>query len=134
MEGLDVEHDGDDVQLEPEPRAEVRALLQEAKGDACTKEFADMFLGEAPDGIENVVLDVSSIPGGIVGAVWDGSGREVGVIDRVVNRDSNFICFTAIDDRAGDTGPHGSEAGICLHDGFLPCRAGKPAPGSCRGY
>ena len=81
-------------------------LTQQAERDTCTEELAQMFLRELAQGIEDVLLDDFGLGIGLGGIVGDDGRREIGVVDRVVDRDGNFKASVVIDHRSGNTSPH----------------------------
>lgn len=81
-------------------------LSEEGESDAGTEEFAQVFLGELLERLENEILNLCGVFGGVGRVVWDHGRGEICAIDRVVDGDGDLKGFTAGKDRAGDTSPH----------------------------
>jgi len=61
--------------------------------------------------LQNILLDFLCILVGVVDVIINGSGREIRAVDRVVNRDRDFILGIVVDNRTGDSCPHGLHRG-----------------------
>ena len=105
VERLNVENDGNDVQFQPEAGAKVGCLVngnpkfgsnygeisdmhlaQKGHRDTSTKEFAEMLGGELAKSINDMRFDGVGSFFRIIGIDGDGLRREVGVVNRIVNR------------------------------------------------
>ena len=82
-------------------------LAQKGHRDAGTKEFAEMFGGELAKGFDDMRLD--SVGGffRVIGVDGDDLRREIGVVNRIVNRYGDLEGRTAVDRRASNASPHG---------------------------
>lgn len=81
-------------------------LSQERERDAGTKEFAQMLDGELAEDLEDVLLNGFGILIRGVGVVGNSHRREIGAVDRVVDRNSDLKLRVVVDDSTGDTCPH----------------------------
>ena len=61
---------------------------------------------ELAEDLDGMFLDGSSLLFGVLGIVGDNGGREVGVVDRVVDRDRDFKAGVVVDHCAGYARPH----------------------------
>ena len=82
-------------------------LLEQAEGDTSTEELAQVLLGELAQSVENVLLDLLGLRVGLGRVIGNRAGREVGVVDRIVDRDGDLKAGVVVDHGAGNTGPHG---------------------------
>ena len=82
-------------------------LSEQADGDTSAEELAHVLGGELAEDVEDMLLYVDSLGLGVFGAVGDGGGGKVGVVDGVVDRDRDFEVSTVVDYGSGDTCPHG---------------------------
>ena len=87
-------------------------LTEQRDGDTSTEELAQMLLRELAQGLDDMLLDGASLRVGVVGVVRDDGRREIGVVDRVVDRDGDFVTGVVVDGGTGNTSPHGLEARI----------------------
>jgi hypothetical protein len=115
---LDVEHDRDYVQVQPQPCAKIGGLLEKGESDTCSEKLAKMFTAEVPQGLDDMLLDIDSRLLRVVGAVRNGCRCEIGAVHGVVHTQSYFDDRTTVDDRASDAGPHWIQA--CISDDFRP--------------
>lgn len=82
-------------------------LFQEGEGDTSPEEFAQMFNRELAEDLKDVLFDGFRIFLWAVGIIRDNHRREVGAINRIMDRNSNLKLRVVIDDSTGNTSPHG---------------------------
>ena len=61
---------------------------------------------ELAEDLDGMFLDGSSLLFGVLGIVGDNGGREIGVVDGVVDGDGNLKARVVVDYSSGDTSPH----------------------------
>jgi len=98
VERFDVEDDGNNVKLKPQPGAKVRSLFEKTEGNTGTEELGQVFVRERFERVENIILNLSSVffRGGSV--EWEDGRGKVNTIDRVVYGDGDLQRFTARND------------------------------------
>lgn len=127
-------------------------LAQKGHRNTSTEEFAEMVGGKFAKSGNDMLLDGAGGFFRVIGIDRDGLRREVGVVDRIVNRYGDLISRTTVDRRASNASPHrlkmmkrsahGAErsywyAHLKAGDGGGPdssVQAGQSTPGSRRGY
>jgi len=82
-------------------------LAQKGHRDTSAEEFAEMLGGELAQGIDDMRLD--SVGGffRVIGEDGDDLRREVGVVNRIMNRYRDLKGRSAVDWRASNASPHG---------------------------
>lgn len=86
-------------------------LFEEDERDASSEELAEVLCGERAKTLEDVLLDSGALCLRVVGIVRDNDGREVSVIDGIVNGDRDFETSLIIDYSSCDTCPHRLDIG-----------------------
>lgn len=81
-------------------------LSQKRDGDTCTEELAQMLGGELAKHTEDVSLDLLGLFFRIIGRESDERGREIGVVDRIVNGYGDLEAGVVVHHHACDTSPH----------------------------
>ena len=82
-------------------------LAQKGHRDASTEEFAEMFGRKFAKGVDDMRFDSVGGLFRVIGVDGDDLRREVGVVDRIVDRYRDLKARTAVDQRASDASPHG---------------------------
>ena len=128
VERLDIENDGNDVEIEPEAGAQVRGLgkprlcirhlqlagdadltahlLEQAQSNTRTEELAKVLLREMADGLNDMLFNGLGLSIRLSRVIRDHAGGEIGVVDRVVDGDGNLKASVVVHRRTGDTSPH----------------------------
>jgi predicted house-cleaning noncanonical NTP pyrophosphatase (MazG superfamily) len=72
-------------------------FFEKRKRDTNTKELAKMLDGEFAECLEDGILEFLGILLRIVSAVRKDDGGEIGVVDRIVNRDRDLVLGVVVD-------------------------------------
>jgi len=88
--GLDVEHDRDYVHVQPQTRAQVGRLLEKSESDTRSEELAEMFTAEFPQGLQDVLLNISRRLLGVFWVVRNACRCEIGAVNRIVDTQGYF--------------------------------------------
>lgn len=73
-------------------------LAKKSEGHTSTEELAEMLVRELLEGVENVLLDGGGLEVGLGRVVGDDCGREIGVVNRVVDGDGDLVSGVVVDD------------------------------------
>ena len=92
-------------------------LAEKAQRYTRTEEFAEVLLRELPDRVEDVFLDDLGLSIRLSGVVWNDGRGEIGVVDRVMDRDGYLEAGVIVDWGTGDTSPHRLWVARCGDEG-----------------
>ena len=81
-------------------------LLQQGQSDPSSQKLAEVLEGELAKSLENLLLDLFRVLIWGVWGVWDDHRREIGAINRIVNRHCDLILGIVIDHSPCYSGPH----------------------------
>lgn len=81
-------------------------LFEQGQSNTGAQKLTQVLDGELAKSLENDLFDLFCVLIWVVGVIWDDHRREIGAINRIVNRYCDLILGIVIYHSACDGGPH----------------------------